>query len=460
VPAATKNVNFTASNISLPAGFNVESIKYNPSDCAVIPGKPCHVTVKARGPDPAPAYQSAGVENTATYVLSFGKMAVSWFENTAALKAPFAYAEVRFSDGVTRLQQYKTFNGNDGVLAPSSGTEFKPVPKHARSTVILNSQELITNPVGLRLNRDTTTEKAWRLAKRIEPGRTYMVVSAESTLQQPGATRAYALTNRTKPGTTAAPESLSRTPVLLGEDDVLRPLRNTNAPENEPALAQDNLKFMFEEVTSPTSGPYAAQEGHTMQSFIHGTNVYPHVLFRGNGATGTVLGDQHSLITRQQNGAEGSQIADKALDQAAWFNTPIDQKTGETKLFLYTGKGSTNQHFVLKEVDSGDTPNRDAGNAISQRQGSTGGFVALRAAGPEAATRVKLYAYDMKPYVYGDVTGDLAVMCADLSAATASVGKRAGQPGFLPAADVDQNGVVDIRDISAISRLLPAGTRC
>ncbi len=460
VPAATKNVNFTAANVSLPAGFAVESIKYSPTDCAVIPGKPCHVTVKARGADPAAAYKSAGVENTATFVLSFGKMAVSWFENTAALKAPFSYAEVRFSDGLTRLQQYKAVNGNDGALQASSGTEFKPVPKHGRSTLILNSQELITNPVGLRLNKDATTERSWRLVKRIEPGRTYMVVSADSAVQENGITKAYALTNRTKPATGDAPESLSRTPVLLSSDGILRPLRNTNAPENEPALAQDNLKFMFEEMKSPAAGPYASQEGHTMQSFIHGTNVYPHVLFRGNGANGTVVGGQHSLITRQQNGAEGSQIADRALDQAVWFHSPIDQKTGVMKMFLYTGKGGASQHYALKEVESGSTPNRDAGNAISQRQGSTGGFVAMQADGPEAGTNVKLYAYDMKPYVYGDVNGDEAVMCADVSAATASIGKRAGQPGFMPAADIDQNGIVDIRDISAISRLLPAGTRC
>ena len=287
-----------------------------------------------------------------------------------------------------------------------------------------------------------------------------MVVSAESTVTEGGVTKAFALTNRTKPASTGAPESLSRTPVLLSGDDILRPMRNTNAPENEPALAQDNLKFMFENVKSPAAGPYAAEEGHTMQSFIHGTNVYPHVMFRGNGAAGTVVGDQYSLITRQQNGAEGSQIAEKAVDQAVWFHTPIDQQTGEMTMFLNTGKDTSNQHYVLKEVSNGNTPNRDSGNAISQRQGATGGFVAMRAAGPEAGTRVKLYAYDIKPYVYGDVSGDNVVMCADLSVASASVGKRAGQPGFLPAADIDQNGIVDVRDISAISRLLPAGTRC
>ena len=88
---------------------------------------------------------------------------------------------------------------------------------------------------------------------------------------------------------------------------------------------------------------------------------------------------------------------------------------------LYSGTG----------VDSGDTPNRDSGNAISQRQAATGGFVALRAAGPDSGTAMKLYAYDMKPYVYGDVDGNDVVTCPDLSAAKAAVGKRSGQAGFV-----------------------------
>ncbi len=464
VPAGTKNVSFTARNISLPAGYTVESIKYSPSNCAVIPGKPCHVTVKARGADPAPAYQAVGVENTATYVLSFGNMAVSWFENSAALAAPYAYADVRFSDGVTKLRQYKTANGADGTLQATGATELKAVPRHGRTTLVLNAQELIANPVGLRLNRDDATAKAWRLVDRIEPGRTYMVLSADSTFRDGVETKGYVLTNRTKPASTAvngmaAPESLSRTPVVL-RGDVLVPLRNPNAPQGEPALAQDNLKFMLEEAKSPAAGRYESQAGYTMESFIHGTNVYPNVMFRGNGAAGTVVGDYYSLITRQQNGAEGTPVADRALDQAVWFHTPIDQKTGETKMFLYTERDATEQHYALKEVDSGDTPNRDTGNAISQRQAATGGFVAMRAATPDGGTTVKFYAYDMKPYIYGDVDGNGAVSCADLTAAKASVGKRTGQAGFLPAADVDQNGIVDIRDISGISRLLPAGTGC
>lgn len=459
VPTSTRSVGFGAGDVSLPAGFAVESIKYSPSDCAVMPGKPCHVTVTARGPDPAPAYKNVGVENTATFVLSFGHIAVSWFADTDAMEAPLSHAEVRFSDGVTKFKQYRTAYAADGVARATGASELKAVPRHGRSTLVLKAQDPIAGPIGLRLAREAGTEKAWRVAKRIEPGRTYMVVSAESAFQDSGEAKALALTNRTKPATASAPESLSRTPVLL-RGDTLVPLRNTNAPQTEPALAQDNLKFMFEEMKSPAAGPYAGQEGHTMLSYIHGTNVYPHTVFRGNGATGTVVAGQNSLITRQTNGAEGSQIAERALDQAVWFNTPIDPQTGEMKMFLYSGRGGSSQHYALKEVDSGTTPNRDANNAISQRQGASGGFVALQAAGPEAGTRVKLYAYDIAAYLPGDVNGDAALGCADLVAATASMGKRSGQPGFVPAADLDQNGTVDIRDIAALSRLLPVGTRC
>lgn len=62
--------------------------------------------------------------------------------------------------------------------------------------------------------------------------------------------------------------------------------------------------------------------------------------------------------------------------------------------------------------------------------------------------------------LFADVNGDDVVDCLDLRAATPAVGRRSGQPGFLPAADIDGNGMIDVRDIAAISRLLPAGTHC
>jgi hypothetical protein len=366
---------------------------------------------------------------------------------------------VRFSDGATRFKQHKTYYAADGMARPSGVSEMTVVPKHGRQTLILAPHDRIHGPIGLRLAKDPATEKAWRLVKRFEPGRTYMVASATPVFQDTGETAVAVLTNRSKPATTTSPESLSRTPVVLRGDTIV-PLRNSNAPASEPALAQDNHKFVFEETKSPAAGPYAAAQGHTMESFIHGSNVYPHLMFRGNGASGTVVAGQHSLITRQTNGQEGSQIADRVLDQAVWFNTPIDQRTGEMKMFLYTSQGATHQHHVLKEVADGNTPNRDAGNAISQRQGSVGGFVAMQAGSPEAGTGLKAYAHDIEPYLPGDVDGDAQLTCSDLSAAAASFGKRAGETGFLRTADLDQDGVVDVRDMVAIWRLLPAGLHC
>jgi beta-glucosidase len=59
-----------------------------------------------------------------------------------------------------------------------------------------------------------------------------------------------------------------------------------------------------------------------------------------------------------------------------------------------------------------------------------------------------------------DVNGDMQVNCLDLTSARLAIGTRTGQVGYLPTADIDHNGVIDVRDISAIARTLPAGTVC
>ena len=60
----------------------------------------------------------------------------------------------------------------------------------------------------------------------------------------------------------------------------------------------------------------------------------------------------------------------------------------------------------------------------------------------------------------GDVTGDGATTCADLTRTRSVIGARSNEARFLPRADMDDNGVIDIRDIAAIARLIPAGTVC
>jgi hypothetical protein len=60
----------------------------------------------------------------------------------------------------------------------------------------------------------------------------------------------------------------------------------------------------------------------------------------------------------------------------------------------------------------------------------------------------------------GDLNGDGVANCADIAIIKASFGKKTGQAGFDVRADVNKNGVVDVRDLSFVSRQLPAGTKC
>src|SRR5262249_4345542 len=69
-------------------------------------------------------------------------------------------------------------------------------------------------------------------------------------------------------------------------------------------------------------------------------------------------------------------------------------------------------------------------------------------------------AYLSNGSVVGDVDGNGSVNCADVSLVKASFGKHVGQPGFNSAADLNNDTVVDIRDLIVITRQLPAGTTC
>jgi hypothetical protein len=62
--------------------------------------------------------------------------------------------------------------------------------------------------------------------------------------------------------------------------------------------------------------------------------------------------------------------------------------------------------------------------------------------------------------VSGDADGDGAVTCSDVAIVKASFGRRAGQAGFDPRADLNRDGIVNVTDSSIVARGLPAGTKC
>jgi hypothetical protein len=73
---------------------------------------------------------------------------------------------------------------------------------------------------------------------------------------------------------------------------------------------------------------------------------------------------------------------------------------------------------------------------------------------PEAALTRQAAADSLVGRRQGDVTGDDLVNCADLRAVNAALGRRSGQPGYVVAADIDGNGVIDVRDVAAVARVI------
>jgi hypothetical protein len=60
----------------------------------------------------------------------------------------------------------------------------------------------------------------------------------------------------------------------------------------------------------------------------------------------------------------------------------------------------------------------------------------------------------------GDLNSDGSVTCADAAIVRAAFGTSVGQPGFDARADVNSDGVANVRDLSYVTRRLPAGSRC
>ena len=87
-----------------------------------------------------------------------------------------------------------------------------------------------------------------------------------------------------------------------------------------------------------------------------------------------------------------------------------------------------------------------------------------------AAARVKIEAignvfFDVSnasfPMVLlADLNGDGRVDCTDIGIVRASLGKRVGDVGFDPRADVNNDGIVDVRDMAFVTRRYTTGSRC
>ncbi len=73
---------------------------------------------------------------------------------------------------------------------------------------------------------------------------------------------------------------------------------------------------------------------------------------------------------------------------------------------------------------------------------------------PFLATLALMFAAPAAFALEGDLNNDGAVDQADSKIAMAAVGTTADDPGFLPAADLDGDGVITLVDVGALLKLL------
>ena len=66
----------------------------------------------------------------------------------------------------------------------------------------------------------------------------------------------------------------------------------------------------------------------------------------------------------------------------------------------------------------------------------------------------------MASFFLSDRNGDGRVDCGDISLVKASFTKRYGDAGFDPRADINSDGVIDVRDLALVSKDLPPDAVC
>ena len=407
VPTDVSNISFSAANVAYdyPQDDVNVSVTLNPANGAVSAGKPAVATVRIAWKD----YPNSST----TYKVNFGHMTAEWEKDQNYADTGYrSSVNIRFSDGETEFKLFQAFYNsepsvtdkvyneeptvtdvvyneepivadlNGGKLTMLNSKEFQPLPKHTSGTLTIKTDSNIDANdlktltlkkflwdqnwapiIPAQVTDFNTPENYWRLAKTIESGKTYMVVSVNSS---------QALTNMNVPsvpatdGVTNAKRGLAGTPVTIVDDRIV-------APE----LIQDNTRFIFTERTSPDPGPYTSANGYTgytLLSLVHGGLVAPSIMWRDLSN-----GDMTAPLRTDTT------IGDSALDRAVWFNTGIDPDTGETTLFLHTG--SSNETYAL--------------------HGTENGFVGQGGTGPlkdyATVSRVKLYEY-VSDYKYEDLT--------------------------------------------------------
>ncbi|MDQ2778025.1 MAG: M12 family metallo-peptidase [Pseudomonadota bacterium] len=126
--------------------------------------------------------------------------------------------------------------------------------------------------------------------------------------------------------------------------------------------------------------------------------------------------------------------------------------TANVKISLSVDGGGTFP-FTL----AASTPNTGSRSVTLPALGTTRGRVKVEAVGN---VYFDVSNADFTIRLLGDVDSDGAVTCLDVRQVRSALGSAAGQPGFDPRNDVNNDGVVDVRDLAYVSQRLTSSTRC
>lgn len=99
-------------------------------------------------------------------------------------------------------------------------------------------------------------------------------------------------------------------------------------------------------------------------------------------------------------------------------------------------------------------------NLFGKNQVGSGGGTLYSLVSGQTLTSSTQSALSSYGHLGADRNNDLQVTCADIALVEATFRNRRGQSGYDPMADVNMDGVVNIRDVALVSRQLPVNIPC
>jgi hypothetical protein len=175
-----------------------------------------------------------------------------------------------------------------------------------------------------------------------------------------------------------------------------------------------------------------------------------------NVCTSNLSGNQTVTANYSGKTAMASLAVNPAANQTINF-TAIPNKTYGDPPFALTATATSGLTVALSIVSgpatiSGKVVTITGVGTVTVRASQTGNKDYFPAPSVDRSFQVS--------FKQGDLNLDGKVDCTDIKIVKASFGKKYGQAGFDPRADLNNDHVVDVRDLAAVSQRLPAGTKC